>query len=140
MKIGRKVGMSLSKSIGMSAGKKAGLGLIAAAGIASGLKSQDTSGHLYDMLFDNPNMDNDIFGTDVGFRELVAPFPGPFTRLRAMGGEMGRVPALMTAQREGFLNGTLYNDFWRNRKYYNNEPPRVDGSLVFGQYNARNGA
>lgn len=132
---------NIGKRSGIGLAVTAGLGLLGGVtGFASGIKSQDTSSHIYDMLFDNPNIDNDIFGTDVGFRELMAPLPIPTTRLRAMGGSMGQITALSTARREGFLNGTLYNDFWRNKNYYKNEPPMVDGSLVFGQYNARNGA
>lgn len=125
-------------------GRKTMIGLGVAAGVAGlhkGLKSQNTSAHIYDTLFDNPNYDTDVFGTHVGVRELLAPVNIPvlrsMTRLGAI--RSGGFSGLTAAAQEGFINKNFVSDYARYGSYYGNPMPDVSGSLVFGLHNASQG-
>ena len=119
----------------------------AALGISKGVGSSDLSSSLYELTTGNPNIDEEVFGTNVSARELFLPFPKipfpgtrgfDFTRMGQIrqGGLMG----LSASWDAGLVNGTMITDM--NRE--NNRPispqssgaPRVDGSLVFGLKNS----
>lgn len=116
----------------------------AVAGLSKGLQSQDLSRASYDMITGNPDIDQAVFGTKIGLRELLAPIPLPSTRINAM--KRGGFTGLTAGVSSGLINGTSVSDMNRDSNQpmvgglrYANRPPQVNGSLVFGQYNARYG-
>lgn len=131
--------------MGLRIGRKAavglGLGAVGIAGFSKGLKSANTSAHIYDTIFDDPNYDQDVMGTKVGFRELMMPVQIPgirsMTRLGAV--KSGGLSGLTAAVQEGFVNKNFISDYSRYSSYYNNPMPNVNGSLVFGLHNASQG-
>lgn len=131
-------------------GKKASAALFlgtAALGLTKGIGSSDISSPLYELATGNPNIDEEVFGTNVSARELLLPFPKiPFpgtrgfdlTRMGQMrqGGFMG----LTAAWDAGLVNGTMITDMnkgnYKPMSPQSSGAPRVDGSLVFGLKNS----
>lgn len=119
----------------------------AAHGISKGIGEADISGSVYELATGNPNIDEEIFGTNVGMRELLLPFPRipvPGTRgidLTRMGQmRQGGFLGLSSAWSAGLINGTMITDMNRNNQKpfspQSSGAPRVDGSLVFGLKNS----
>lgn len=78
---------------------------------------------LYEIATGDPNIDNTIFGRDVGFRGLMAPLPG---------GHM------VTSARQMF-EPEPYGQYGANRNRSYQKMPDISGQMVFGQYHSRNG-
>ncbi len=106
----------------------------AMSGFSSGVSQSggDLSGGIYELATGDPNIDQYVFGTDVGLRELMLPITGP----NLMGNQ---VDELWNKKR--FINPTMIGRMGSAERsgYYENKMPAVNGSLVFGQYNSRGG-
>ena len=124
---------------------------MAAHGVSRGMSSQNFNDTFYETFTGSPDIDEEIFGTELGVRELMMPLKVPFPGTRGFDvsriGQMrqGGILGLTSAVSSGFVNSTSLGDHFKNSndpyiKRYNNRAPRVDGSIVFGQYNSRFGA
>lgn len=114
----------------------------AAHGVSKGIREAGADDAFYEAVTGNPDIDKEIFGTDIGFRELFLPMPKPFgvdmTRMGAI--HRGGVAGLMAAWNAGLVNSTTVPDSFKQ----NNAPltsrrgglPTVDGSLVFALKNS----
>lgn len=118
----------LGKSVGRHRGALVGGAVAAGAatGFVKGLSSQDMSSGIYEMATGQQDIDNYVFGTDMGVRELVFPAPG-----------LGRTAQKVRMARQG----QLYSRYGSaNRSgYFNNNLPTVNGDLVLGAYHSRMG-
>ncbi len=127
----------------------------AAVGFTSGISSSEYTDQFYELATGNPNIDNEVFGSNLGLTQLFIPLPGPsdlktFMHGAPGAGAFGGVPRLFAGVRAGVVNTTTVSDYFRGSgpltsntrspmDEFRNTPPRVDGSIVFGQYNSRFG-
>jgi hypothetical protein len=123
----------------------------AAHGVSRGMNSMNFNDNFYQAVTGDPNIDEEVFGTEVGVRELLMPLrmPIPFTRGIDFSqiGQMrqGGLGGLTAAVSGGFINAKSVGDHFKNANdpyltRYNNRPPKVDGSIVFGMDKSKFGA
>jgi hypothetical protein len=138
--------MSILSKLGSSVGRKAGVGLVGAAvmghGFAQGFGERNVSDNAYSLLFNDPNIDKEVFGRDLNPISALAPMPLGTVNSMKSGGLRGATASFAG----GFINSTSVGDHFKNNSYYRNEninwsnqPPKVDGSIVFGLLNSRHG-
>ena len=112
----------------------------AVTGISRGIRSQhtDLSSAVYELATGNPDIDKAVFGTDVSLGAVLAPIPTPIKMAVGNGSKMMRLAAAWDA---GLINRTMVGDAYSGARsgLRSSSAPRVDGSIVFGQYNSRFG-
>lgn len=116
----------------------------AAVGFARGVTSQDISGGIYEMATGDPEIDQYVFGTDMGITGLMAP---GLSGVPLVGGASAR--GARTRQKlKTATNSRLYQRYgaankpssgYFNQRFGNSAMPQVDGSVVFGAYHSRMG-
>lgn len=110
-----------------------------ATGLTRGITGgRDISSSVYELATGNPNIDQDVFGTKVGLGSIMSPIPTPIQVATGGGNKYLRLAA---AWQSGMINKTTVGDHLSNARtgLGSASAPRVDGSLVFGQYNSRFG-
>lgn len=105
-------------------------GIAGMVGFTKGLGSQDLSSGVYEMATGNPDIDEYVFGKDVGIREMMMPLPGERRRQTAN--------MMMSPNTWSRYSAAAKPDYDGNN-YFSNTPPKVDGNIVFGAYNSRLG-
>ncbi len=121
-------------------GTPALIGASAMHGVIKGLGETDVSSGVYELATGNPNIDEEVFGTNVGVKNLFMPLPRIFDPYRIQDISRGGYTGFMSAWDAGLLNGKMMTDVNK----HNSRPlstqssgaPRVDGSLVFGLKNS----
>ncbi len=141
--VGRKLG---GTALNLGIGQKVAIGAIgagvAAHGFAKGFGERNVSDNAYSLLFNDPNIDKEVFGRDLNPISALAPIPFGTVNSIKSGGLRGATASFAG----GFVNPTSVGDHFKNNSYYrdeninwSNQPPKVDGSIVFGLLNSRHG-
>jgi len=140
--------------IGRSVAGKLGLAAVAAYGFSKGLDESGAVDSLFDLTTGNPNIDEDVLGTNLTARDMFLPsIPGIPSRLNRMQygtpGMRSGLPGVMSRMSTGIVNSktlsagyTQANEPFDEREdntSFSNRMPQADGSLVFGMYNSRHG-
>ena len=111
-------------------------------GFSSGVNSRmgDVSSAVYEMTTGDPNIDEYVFGTDVGIRELMLPLPDITPNLGIMDNMFGE-NAMNLWRNRRFLTPQMIGRTGSAQRsgYFENRMPTVNGSAVFGMREARNG-
>ncbi len=142
------IGKSVIERFGSTAGKAAstaGLAAVGMYGFSKGLKSSGAGDAFYDMTTGNPNIDEDVLGTNISPMSLLLSLPGSRADVMANGRPFARsgLPRLMATIPTGMVNNKMISGAYSktNQPFVTtpNSMPRPDGSLVFGMNNSRHG-
>lgn len=131
--------------IGKSVASKMGLAAVGAYGFSKGVTKSGAGDSFYELTTGNPNIDEDVLGTNVGPMNLLLNLPGSKTSMMMNGapGARSGLPRLIASMPTGIVNKkTIAGAFSRSSEPFSTTPntiPRPDGSIVFGMNNARFG-
>ncbi len=131
-----RIGRSVAGKSGRTLKRTAFVGGVGGYGLASGIGNSDISSGVYEFATGDPNIDNYIFGTDVGIRELMMPLPGGTMNTIKGGGFRGGTTALTRGM---FNSSTIGRNTSARNASRDPRMPFVDGNVVFGAYNSRSG-
>lgn len=147
--IGRSVAENFSlEALKSGTGKAAfltGLGLAGVLGFNKGLRSSKAEDAFYELATGNPNIDEEILGTNINPANLLLSLPGSRTDIAMHGIPVFRsgIPRLLATTRTGFVNkktvGAAFSRADTPFATTHNFAPMADGSIVFGLNNARHG-